>query len=103
MKHSGLEEQRLAVDTWHFLSGFVLPAHNVPPCGERLRPTNHWPSMTGFDSAKETVFTNSFLLPNFSLLSPFLAVWCSVYFAWISPVGCEEDEGKQQAVRLLKR
>lgn len=65
MKHSELEEQRLAVYTRHFLSGFVLPAHDVPPCGERFRPTNHWPSMTGFYWAKETVVTKQFFASKF--------------------------------------
>lgn len=64
MKHSGLEEQRLAVYTWHFLSGFVLPAH-VPPCGERFRPPNHWPSVTGFYWAKEIAVTNQLFASKF--------------------------------------
>lgn len=102
MKHSGWRNRG-----WQFTLGisshFVLPAYDMPPCGERLRPTNHGPSMTAFCWAKRHLSQNSFLLPNFSLFSPSLDVWCSVYFAWISPVSCGEDEGKQQAVRLLKR
>lgn len=103
MKHLGLEEQRLAVYTWHFLSGFVLPAHDVPPCGERFRPTNHWPPVTDFYWAKETVVTKQLFASQFLTLKSLLRCEVLGVLCMNLSRGCGEDEGRQQAVRLLKR
>lgn len=91
----------------HFAFPFCLCAFWQKTCP--LVGRGSGPQTTGLPLAglgithKKQPSWTSFLLRHFLTSSPFLDRCCPKYLAYISSVGCGEDEGKQQAIRLLDR